>query len=482
IYTMKEGLSNNFIKSLVFDNYDNLWMATNNGVTRFNIETRKAKSYTIKDGLPSCSFYFNAKYKDESGKIYFGTTEGYLLVNTENIITNQVIPPIVITEFKVNNETIQPSLNNSILKRNINFEKEITLPYNYNSLTFEFAALNYNSSRNNNYAYYLEGFDKTWIMSGTQRTATYTNLDPGTYKFHVKGSNNDNIWNEQGRTIIIKIIPPFWDSWIFISLSIAFGILLIYGWYYWRVRSIRYKNMLLEEAVRQRTKELNETNEQLEAFVYKASHDIKGPLKSIIGLMTLGMQEFKDENVHNYFKHVLKTSKKLEKLLLDLLEITRVKQVELNLEIIDFREMIDSAIENFHNFPGFDKMQFHIDIDAAEPFYSDKKLLYPVIQNLVENPIKYADFTKDENLLHISITTSKSGAELIFKDNGIGIHQDYQDQIFNMFFKANENSSGSGLGLYIVKTTIEKLKGKIKLTSQPGVGSTFIVHFDRLRP
>lgn len=477
-YTLeKNGLSNNCIKSIVEDNIGNLWLATNNGITKFNIATRKAKAFTVKDGLPHCSFYFNAKYKDESGKIYFGSNNGYLVIDPMMTGINSFIPPIVITKFKIFNEQISATSVHSPLTKDISETNEIILNYDQNSITFEFAALNFNSSQNNQYAYWLEGFDKTWFYSNNQRSATYTNLNPGTYVFRVKGSNNDNIWNERGAYIKIIITPPYWKTWWFNLITILLALGLLYLIYIWRTSLIRTKNILLEKTVRQRTSELEEANERLETFVYKASHDIKGPLKSIIGLTVVGQKDVQDETAKNYFDHILKSTRKLDNLLMDLLQITKVRKTTLQLEKINFNEMVAGVLTSFENFPGYDKMKISIEIKENVPFYSDKKLLNSIIQNLIENPIKYQDTKKPVNILDIKISVTKKMTELIFSDNGVGISKDNQKYIFDMFFKANENANGTGLGLYIVKTTVEKLQGSITLESEPGKGSTFTVRF-----
>lgn len=475
IYTTKDGLSNNVIKSIIEDKHANLWLSTNNGITRFNIKTKKGKAYTIKDGVPPCSFFNNSKYRDSRGRIYFGTNAGYMIIDPRLTVENKNVPPIVITEFKIFNQPIYPGSKESPLKAHISYTHEITLTHDQNSITFEFVALNYNNSRNNNYSYWLQGFEETWVQAGNQRSATYTNLNPGTYTFRVKGSNNDNVWNEEGASITIIITPPFWKTWWFNSVVVTTVLLILYFIYYWRVNRIRNKNILLEETVKQRTRELKEANEQLETFVYKASHDIKGPLRSVIGLTTIGQKDVKDEVALTYFDHILKSTKKLDTLLRDLLEVTKVKQATLQIEKINFKELVAEAMAHFENSVGYEKIKFSIDIKESADFYSDKKLVYSLIQNLIENPIKYADFSKPESLVSVQITSSEKGADLIFKDNGIGIPEEFQKRVFDMFFKVNDNSNGTGLGLYIVKSTVEKLNGSIQLESQKGVGSTFYV-------
>lgn len=473
----KDGLSNNCIKSILEDDIGNLWLATNNGITKFNIDTKKCKAFTVKDGLPHCSFYFNSKYKDETGKIYFGSNNGYLVIDPMKTGVNSLVPPVVITKFKIFNEQISATSPHSPLSKDISQTNEIILNYDQNSITFEFAALNFNSSQNNQYAYWLEGFDKTWFYSSNQRTATYTNLNPGTYIFRVKGSNNDGVWNERGTYIKIIIEPPYWKTWWFNLIGILLALTLLYLVYIWRTSLIRTKNTLLEEIVTQRTSELEEANERLETFVYKASHDIKGPLKSIIGLTVVGQKDVQDENAKNYFDHILKSTRKLDNLLMDLLQITKVRKTTLQLEKINFNEMVASVLSSFENFPGYEKMKISIEIKENVPFYSDKKLLHSIIQNLIENPIKYLDTKKSPNILDIKISVTKKMTELIFTDNGVGISKESQKYIFDMFFKANENANGTGLGLYIVKTTVEKLQGSILLESEPGKGSTFTIRF-----
>jgi signal transduction histidine kinase len=185
----------------------------------------------------------------------------------------------------------------------------------------------------------------------------------------------------------------------------------------------------------------------------------------------------KDEAAKTYFEHILKSTRKLDNLLMDLLQITKVRKTTLQLEKINFNEMIAGVLSSFENFPGYEKMKISIEIKENLPFYSDKKLLHSIIQNLIENPIKYHDSKKEINTLDIKINVTKKVTELIFSDNGVGISKEHQKHIFDMFFKANENANGTGLGLYIVKTTVEKLKGTIQLDSEPGKGSVFTLRF-----
>ena len=475
VYTTEDGLSNNCIKSVIPDDFSNLWLATNNGITRFNLDTRKGKAYTTNDGLQPCTFYFNSKYKDEQGQIYLGANNGYVVINPSVNFENKKAPPIVITKFKLFDQTVLPGTDQSPLKAEISETSKIQLAYNQNSLSFEFAALNFVSSRNNKYAYRLEGFDDKWFMAGMQRTATYTNLNPGTYVFKVKGSNNENVWNEKGTSITIVITPPFWKTWWFYT-ALGLAILgFLYLLYAWRTRLIREKNLMLEETVIKRTSELKEESERLETFVYKASHDIKGPLKSIMGLTLIGQKDAPDETTKVYFDHILSRTKKLDDLLMDMLMVVRVKRTAIEKERIDFNAMIADVLSNFQNFPGYEKIKIHTELKHSADFFSDRNLLYSIFQNLTENAIKYLDSRKEDNFLRIKIEVSKSGVECWFEDNGLGIRKEFLNKIFDIFFKSSENANSTGLGLFIVKTSVEKLNGTIEVQSEPGKGSIFHV-------
>jgi signal transduction histidine kinase/ligand-binding sensor domain-containing protein len=475
MYSTDDGLSNNTIKALIEDDDKNMWISTYNGITKFNIKQKKALSYSIQDGTPPYPYYFNSKYKDENGRIYFGNSKGFLIVNPSLIHKNTFIPPVVITGVKIFGKPLEEYFKNPDSVIHISFLKEIQLNYSQNDVEIDFAALNFINAQRNQYSYMLEGFENEWRTVSTQRYAKYNNLSPGKYTFRVIGSNNDGVWNQTGASIQIYVSPPWWKTWWFIVLQILLLLAALYFIYWLRIRNIRNKNEVLEQEVLKRTEELRLSNEQLEAFIYKASHDIKGPLRSIIGLTTVGQKDVTDETSLIYFDHILKSTTKLDNLLADLLELTKVKEAKVIKEKINFRELINEALAKFEHLEEYSKINFTIMVKESVDFYSDRKLLYSIIQNLIENPIKYRDVGKDNSYLDISVTVTEQYAELKFSDNGIGIPLDIQHRVFEMFFKATERSKDTGLGLHIVKTSIEKLNGTISLESKPGVGSTFTI-------
>ncbi len=236
-YTEKEGLANNLVYEILSDQNNNLWMSTNNGLSKFNIATENFKNYDVSDGLSSNEFN-NAKFKNRKGEFLFGCHKGFVIFHPDSIKDNPHIPPIVLTSFKLFNREVK-------LENDINFLDELVLNYDDYVFSFEYAALNYLASEKNQYAYWMEGFEKDWTYCGTRRYVSYTNLDPGNYIFHVKGSNNDGVWNETGKSLKIYITPPYYQTWWFRTLMIIFAglvVVFIVQWqkYYKEYRKLRY--------------------------------------------------------------------------------------------------------------------------------------------------------------------------------------------------------------------------------------------------
>jgi ligand-binding sensor domain-containing protein len=223
-YTERDGLPDNFVKSILPDGHGNLWLSTDKGLSKFDPKTETFKNFTVKDGLISNQFLSSAYYKSADGRMFFGGEGGMVAFHPDSIRDNPYIPPVVITRFKVFDKPLPR-------QRALSSLKEIQLSYRQNFFSFEFVALDYAVPANNQYAYKLEGFDPDWVNGGTRRYASYTNVDPGHYVFRVKGANSDGVWNEAGASIKITITPPFWETWWFRALAFVASGLFIWGAY-----------------------------------------------------------------------------------------------------------------------------------------------------------------------------------------------------------------------------------------------------------
>jgi len=267
-YSNKDGLPSNVINGILEDNNGNLWLSTNNGISRFNPENKQFRNYGISDGLQGREFNYTCALNSSNGDMYFGGINGFNVFNPNKIKDNPYKPPVIITDFKIFNNSysvITKKINDTVISKSISNIKEIELTYKENVISFEFAALDFASPDKNKYKYMLEGFDEEWTETdASKRFASYTNLDGGEYYFKVKASNNDGVWNDKGITIKIIVHPPFWKTWWFrISLASLLIILFIIIYRY-RVKLLKQEKVELEQKINDAVVEIENKKQELE--------------------------------------------------------------------------------------------------------------------------------------------------------------------------------------------------------------------------
>ena len=258
-------------------------------------------------------------------------------------------------------------------------------------------------------------------------------------------------------------------------------------------------NAELESLVAERTKELAHTNEQLnienqehiktaealkvsnrelDHFVYRASHDLKGPLASMMGLVNIAGMELSDNEVAmRYLGLMDKASKRLDSILIDLIEATQVKQHQVEYTEVNVTEFANNIIANLKHLPNYGNAQIDLEIDTQLVINSDEKLLGSILHNFLANSVRYRDMSKDHQEVKLNVKLQDNEIIVSVSDNGIGIPKEVQHRVFDMFYRGTNQSGGSGLGLYIVRIAVEKLAGQLSLESTEGEGTTFTAKF-----
>ena len=211
---------------------------------------------------------------------------------------------------------------------------------------------------------------------------------------------------------------------------------------------------------------------ELNTFMYKATHDLRAPLSSLLGLVSLAKSTRKADELDTYFSMIDESTRKMDKILIDLVDIIKISRGVPEIAEINLSSLIDEILSLLNNSPGFKGIEITRSIELTRPFYSDPKLLYSVFQNLLDNSAKYKSHGI-KNRIHIAATETTTGIQILISDNGIGIPENLQEKVFQMFYRATTSSSGTGLGLYIVKNSIDKLSGTIELSSKEKEG-TFV--------
>jgi ligand-binding sensor domain-containing protein/two-component sensor histidine kinase len=520
-FTVANGLPSNTINAIEQDGKGLLWLGTNQGIVRFDPETGRSQIFSINAGVQSLQFNRQASGKLNSGELLFGGNNGFNLFHPDSLkqLNSQV--PLVWVDFQIFNKPVPIGKENSPLQARINQSQTITLDYKQSVFSIEYAALNYTAPEDIQYTYRLKGFtDESWQNVGTTRKVTYTNLAPKRYVFELTTVTEGKV-ALPSRTLIIIITPPWWHTWWarlgFLLATIALLTIL----YYWRIRRIRAQNKKLEKQVTQRTfqlqkaneslKEMNrliqdqkeeiqtqaqelearveirtadlkKTNEELDNFVYRVSHDIRAPLSSILGLVTLIKLEQDPAQQQLYLQMIDKSIYKLDGFVKDILDYSRNSRITINREEINFTELVDNVHAELVYMENAHRLKLLTDFEIHAPHYNDVRRLHIILRNLFSNAIKYQNLHADQSFLNIHIITDTHFATITVKDNGIGIDPCQQKKVFDMFYRGSQLSNSSGLGLYIVKEAIEKLNGSIQLQSEVGVGSAFIIKLPTMQP
>ena len=534
-YSTIDGLPGNSITSILEDSLHNLWLATDKGLAKFNPKTKEVVVFDPKDGLQNMGLKSWA-IQTRDGEMFFGGSDGFNSFYPDQMKQNQNQnkPPVVITLLKIFNNPVEinETFNKRITLPNaINQTSELVLSHSENFFTFEFIALDFTTPEKNLYAYMMEGFDKEWVFSGAKREANYTNLDPGEYTFRVKASNNDGVWNEQGTSIQVIILPPWWQTWWFrliMGFTVVFSLTLFY---YWRVRQFRNQKILLESLVAQKTselqrmnsvlikqaEELNKTNSLLEKrqgqieeqseelsaqkeslekmneelhalnvtkdkFFSIIAHDIKNPFNAILGFTSLleeNYHEWTDVMKLEIISLVHSSSKNLYQLLENLLQWSRSQRgiIEFNPMKISLNELMQSVVELMKGTAEAKNIELKLTLPENElSILADRQMLDTILRNLIGNALK---FTHTEGKVQLTAETNCEFVMIQIADTGVGMKDKIKKNLFridaNHTSPGTQNEVGTGLGLILVKEFVEKQGGQIGVDSIEGKGSTF--HF-----
>ncbi|MCK5795476.1 MAG: hypothetical protein KAH12_12255, partial [Anaerolineales bacterium] len=241
------------------DHHGYLWVSTNNGLIKADPEQGFLNRYTTSDGLQSNEFLYGSSLKDSLGYLYYGGAKGLNRFHPDSVKNNPHIPPVVITSFKINYAEVpigEMFGGRTVLQKSITETESIVLVHQDKTISFTYSALDFSSPERNRFAYKLENFNDNWIQAGSDHNVTYTSLEPGDYIFRVKASNNDGLWNTEGVTLAITVLPPFWETWWFRSASSLLLIIMILIYIQLRFKRNEAEKRKLEMLVVERTSEL----------------------------------------------------------------------------------------------------------------------------------------------------------------------------------------------------------------------------------
>ncbi len=339
------------------------------------------------------------------------------------------------------------------------------------------------------YSYFLDGFDETWSSWNAATKKEYTNLPGGEYTFRVRARHNyiEGLSIKPFSLSIILPTPWYLNKWNYLLYSLLVTG-LIFGFIRFRTNRLNVANKKLESMVRERTSELvtqkeqlKEANEELKIinmeldnFVYRSSHDLVAPLKSLRGLIQIAQSENKEDAQQHYFYLMNTSINKLEDFIKNIMDFSTNSKKPIELKNIKLDDLLDSIVHDIKYYENSNKVKLIRHYNSDFEIKTDIKRLHIVLSNLLTNAVKYHNYSQhDEPYIKIHASKVNGAYELIVEDNGQGIPEEHHQKIFDMFFRAHQGVEGSGLGLYIVVDTLNILHGKISFTSETRKGTSF---------
>jgi len=486
-YTEENGLSCNHVVGILEDEGGHLWLSTLNGISRFDPLQKTFRNYYKSDGLPGNQFVPRACYKNNKGELFFGSVNGLTSFFPDSIKDNTYIPPVVLIDFQlfhnpvpIDPEIAKNSKSGFALPRHISRLDTLELSYRENVFSIEFAALDYHNPMKNQYAYKLEGFSEDWTYTdASNRIATYTNLDPGEYIFKVKGSNNDGLWNEEGRSLKIIIYPPWWRTTLAYIIYVLMIILVIYAYWRFQLGRIRLKHQVELEHLE--TERYHEMDTLKSRFFANISHEFRTPLTLILGPLQKMLKRLRDKESQHDLSLMQKHAKRLLSLVSQLLDLSKLESNKMALRTTEQNivPLIKGLVQSFSSLAERKNIDltFKSDVKVLSAFVQ-KDIIVKIINNLLSNALKFTDRGGSVSVSLIA-DNEKRFATISVTDTGIGIPVERLEKIFDRFYQVdggqNREHEGTGIGLSLIKELTELHKGKISVKSKEGEGSTFSV-------
>lgn len=476
-YKMADGLPSDVINAILEDPEKNLWISTNRGLSKFSPGKNIFRNYNVTDGVQDYEFNMGSAFKNKNGKLYFGGISGFNAFFPNQIKDTWQPPKIVFTSFKIFNQEAK-------LDMQISEIREIEISYKESLISFEFAALNYSDPPRNQYAIKLEGHDIEWNPLGNRRDITYTGLGHGEYKLWVKGSDNNLVWNETGTCLKIRVLPPFWKTWWFVTLIVFLFAALLGMVIRYRFKKFEYKLHLEKQQEKldlkqQLEKKQLENELKLKAdFTAMLVHDLRSPLTAIMGYADLLSSSPEAVDPVKIGGTISRSSDRMLNLINDMLDISKFEagKMKINKKKVSLVGLVRDLATIMR--PLFDKksIQLKSEFPQIPRLFMDPEKIGQVVDNLISNAIKFSPPNSTITIRIRELTINENPyQEFSITDLGPGVPKEKRDFLFDKYaqFQSTPGIKGTGLGLAVSYLIIEAHGGKIGYLPEDGVCHTF---------
>lgn len=483
-FSQAQGLSSDTLYGVVPDKAGNLWLSSNAGLMRFNLQTHTVRSYHREHGLQGEEFAFGAHQRLRDGRLCFGGLGGFNIFDPAQLTQSQRPPPLALTNIDVLGQRMASPKPFWLLDA-------VALDYRDSIVSLDFGVLDYGSPQHNRLAYRLPGLTEQWMELGAQRRITLTNLDAGNHLLEVRAATSDSAWSEQPLRISIHRAAAPWKSpWAY-ALYAALALALILHRVHRQRRKLREMMLAqerLENEVQLRTQELVESNRQLEEaaraksdFLDRMSHELRTPMNGVVGMTELLSRTALSVNQTHLTKTIRSSAQVLLQIVNDLLDLSKIRAGKVTLEALplDLGQVLEECTSLLAGAAGQKGIELVVCPPATQPaLFGDPLRLRQIVMNLVGNAVKFT--SQGEVVVRAdvgAIIAGQAEVRIAVSDTGIGMDAAAMNRIFEPFAQADETTTrkfgGTGLGLAICRELSDIMGGRITVESQPQIGSTF---------
>jgi ligand-binding sensor domain-containing protein/signal transduction histidine kinase len=460
VFQEQDGLANNVVYSALSDQSGFLWLSTDSGVSRFDPKSGAFRNFTSSDGLQGNEFDQGAYAQGPDGTIYLGGVNGFNIFRPESVSDNSYLPPVVMTALKIDGQPVNAGASPAMLD-------QIVLRWPQDTFEFDFAGLSFAEPQYNQYAYKLENFDREWNQIGTKRSGRYTNLPGGTYTLRLSASNNDGVWNEDGKTIRVNVIAPFWKTQWFYGLTVLIVFGCVASIYRWRVHQIEGQKQELERQVNERAHEIEQLFEKTKELAVidernrlaRELHD-SAKQKAFASLAQLG-------TANGLIAHdpaaAQKHLKEAENLVSEVIQELTFLIQEMYPITLQEKGLATALVEYLYDWEARTDIRVNVKIEEENHLPLNKEqAIYRIVQESFANIARHSRATR----VDFSIVYHDQMVDVCIRDNGQG---------FDLHQKPN------GIGLRSMHERAKSVGGNLEVESTPGEGTRVLVQIPALK-
>ncbi|UKT65201.1 hybrid sensor histidine kinase/response regulator transcription factor [Pedobacter mucosus] len=470
-FTIENGLSNDVVLSITGDKQNNLWIATEDGLSRLNTKQRTFKNYDAFDGLSKGGFSEAAAFTAQNGKVYFGCIDGFIAFDPLAIGDHKGTANMALTRIQLYYKDIVPGGEDSPLMESINEAKSLVLNYNQNVISLDYTVLDFRATGKITYAYKLEGFDKSWHLVNDQRKATYTNLPPGEYTFRVRATSEDLFSKIPEKNLNITVKPPFYHTSIAYIIYFLLASCLIFFARRIIITMIKLRNKVLVE---------QKLTEVKLSFFTNISHELRTPLTLIVNpLDEILKHEALTNKGKEYLSIINRNTERMTRFINQLLDFRKMQngKTQLSVKYIDLFALAKFIGQHFYAVAEEKNITLLVQSNCEEVYgWVDEEKIDIIIYNLLSNAFKFTPIGK-EIYLNVNLINASEDIEIKIIDSGLGVPEEKLEEIFEIYYEGipqgDEHLKGTGIGLALARGLAINHNGKLWAQNNENEGMTF---------